>query len=155
MPFQAARSRTAMPLLEAMRYRVSPRLTTAVAPYLGFDGGATTALLPGSRMTRLEQPAMAKTVSAAAATHAAFDSRLDGSLWARRVMPLLPRRLRLPDQPGRGCSQQQHGDPADRLDVASQRRLGAHTAQPDRQRDQVHALAAADRHAGDERQQRH
>src|SRR5690606_3907669 len=37
MPFQAARSRMAMPLSVAIRYSESPRWTTVVAPYFGVE----------------------------------------------------------------------------------------------------------------------
>jgi hypothetical protein len=46
------------------------------------------------------------------------------------------------------CRDQEHQrDPADRFDVTPQRRFGTHAADADHQRDQVHALAAADQHA--------
>src|SRR3546814_624203 len=60
MSFHVARSSVVMPLLVAIRYRLSPRLTTAVAPYLGVDTRE-----PPSRTTELEQAARTSSASAA------------------------------------------------------------------------------------------
>src|SRR3546814_11260877 len=60
MSFHVARSSVVMPLLVAIRYRLSPRLTTAVAPYLGVDTRE-----PPSRTTALEQAASTSSASAA------------------------------------------------------------------------------------------
>src|SRR3546814_2779854 len=60
MSFHVARSSVVMPLLVAIRYRLSPRLTTAVAPYLGVDTRE-----PPSRTTELEQAARTSRASAA------------------------------------------------------------------------------------------
>src|SRR5687767_8940248 len=50
--FHIARSSGLMPLLTAMRYSVSPRLTMVLAPYFGADTRAT-GRVPPSRITRL------------------------------------------------------------------------------------------------------
>src|SRR3546814_20771746 len=60
MSFHVARSSVVMPLLVAIRYRLSPRLTTAVAPYLGVDTRE-----PPSRTTELEPAARTSSASAA------------------------------------------------------------------------------------------
>src|SRR3546814_7869371 len=60
MSFHVARSSVVMPLLVAIRYRLSPRLTTAMAPYLGVDTRE-----PPSRTTELEQAARTSSASAA------------------------------------------------------------------------------------------
>ena len=62
MPFHIARSSGEMPLLVAMRYTVSPRWTSVLAPYFGTDFGAA------SRTTALEHAARA--IAAAAASNA-------------------------------------------------------------------------------------
>src|SRR3546814_19066220 len=59
MSFHVARSSVVMPLLVAIRYRLSPRLTTAVAPYLGVDTRE-----PPSRTTELQQAARTSSASA-------------------------------------------------------------------------------------------
>src|SRR5690554_3921370 len=61
MLFHAARSRVLMPLPVAIRYRLSPRWTTVVAPYLGVDPPAA-----GMRVTVLL--AQAASMASAAAT---------------------------------------------------------------------------------------
>src|SRR5690606_17294520 len=60
MSFHVAKSSVVMPLLVAMRYRLSPRLTTTVAPYFGVDTRE-----PPSRTTELEQAARTSSASAA------------------------------------------------------------------------------------------
>ena len=57
MPFHEARSRTSIPLRNAMPYNVSPRLTVALCPGFGVDtrgGGALIA--PPLRDTTLLDP---------------------------------------------------------------------------------------------------
>lgn len=63
MPFHIARSSGEMPLLVAIRYTVSPRCTTVLAPYLGTETGGG-----ASRTTVLEHATSA--AATAAARHA-------------------------------------------------------------------------------------
>src|SRR5262245_36677846 len=141
MSFHAARSRTLMPRVEAMWYSVSPRFTTVVAPCFGLEGWMD-AVVSGSRMTWLEQPAMTTVASAAAMQAAAVDVPL-----LRSLMLLLPRELRLPHQPPHQRRQQHRRRPADRFDVATQHLFGTRTEQAHRQGNEEHTLAAADQHA--------
>src|SRR3546814_137946 len=140
MPFQAARSRRVMPLSAAMRYRFCPRCTVVVTPYLGVDT-ETGALPVGARRTTwlLPQPASTRQASASPASAPAFIRTTSC--------------VRMPDKVADGAEQQHRGDPAKRLDPAAQCRLGAGAAEADRAGDQIHALAAADEHAGHEREQ--
>src|SRR5690606_18575016 len=142
IPFQAARSLTVMPLSVAIRYRVWPRRTMVVTPGLGVET-VTGPLSPARRTTRLlAQPA------SIAATSSATSSRAP-----RLIRPASS--VRMPHKVADAGEQQHRGDPAQRFDPAVQRGLGPGPAKADRAGHQVHALAAADEHAGHERQQRH
>ena len=58
MPFHDARSRTSIPLRNAIPYNVSPRLTVALCPGFGVDtrGGTDELIAPPLRDTTLLDP---------------------------------------------------------------------------------------------------
>src|SRR5690606_17938149 len=72
MSFHVARSSVVMPLLVAIRYRLSPRLTTTVAPYFGVD------VREPSRTTVLEHAARASSASMASAATRVRDGMFPG-----------------------------------------------------------------------------
>src|SRR3546814_16538192 len=85
MSFHVARSSVVMPLLVAIRYRLSPRLTTAVAPYLGVDTRE-----PPSRTTELEQAARTSSASAARPAPRLRDGVIPGRFGVIMRMSALP-----------------------------------------------------------------
>src|SRR5690606_13812473 len=78
MLFHAARSSVLMPLLVAIRYRLSPRRTTVVAPYVGVEppvaGMRVTVMLAQAASTA--SASVAETVRARCGQRAAGDCLL-------------------------------------------------------------------------------
>src|SRR3546814_13325276 len=94
MSFHVARSSVVMPLLVAIRYRLAPRLTTAVAPYLGVDTRE-----PPSRTTELEQAARTSSASAARPATKMRDGVIPGRFGVIMRLAGLPSGQRRPRHP--------------------------------------------------------
>src|SRR4249919_1872529 len=115
-----------MPFSTAIRYSVWPWCTVAVAPYFGADTWGAGARDTGARITCvLPQPATSIAARAVANARrlsrraiALMDALMDASLCTAR----------LPHQITDARGEQDHSRPTDRLDVASQRRFRALTA---------------------------